>query len=68
MPVSLNAIKEHSEQGDSYLNPGVLFSVIFIPIILFIFISVYLIYLYTMLNDIRILIVGIVVLVSTIGL
>ncbi|MBR4314060.1 MAG: HAMP domain-containing histidine kinase [Lachnospiraceae bacterium] len=67
MPVSLNAIKEHSEQGDSYLNPGVLFSVIFIPIILFIIISVYLIYLFTMLNDLRILIVGIVVLVSTIG-
>ena len=67
MPVSLNAIKEHSEQGDSYLNPGVLFSVIFIPIILFIFISVYLIYLFTMLSDLRILIVGIVVLISTIG-
>lgn len=67
MPVSLNAIKEHSEQGDSYLNPGVLFSVIFIPIILFVIISVYLIYLYTMLNDLRILVVGIIVLVSTIG-
>lgn len=67
MPVSLNAIKEHSEKGDSYLNPGVLFSVIFIPIILFIIISVYLIYLYTMLNDLRILIIGIVVLISTIG-
>lgn len=67
MPVSLSAIKKSTEEGSSYLNPGVLFSVVFIPIILFTFFSVYLIYLFSMTTDIRILIIGIVILISTIG-
>lgn len=67
MPVSLSALKESTEQGSSYLNPGVLFSVVFIPIVLFVVFSVYLIYLFSMTSDIRILIIGIVILISTIG-
>ena len=67
MPVSLSVIKENAEHGNSYLNPGVLFSVVFIPIILFVVLSVYLIYLFSMTNDIRVLIIGIIILLSTIG-
>ena len=67
MPVSLNAIKENTEQGNSYLNPTVLFSIIFLPITVFAIISVYLIYLYTVTNDLRILIIGVIILLSTIG-
>ena len=67
MPISLKAIKENAENGTSYLNPGVLFSCIFIPVILFLGVSIYLIYLYTITNDIRILIIGAFILIATIG-
>ena len=66
-PISLVAIKESAEHGSSYLNPGVLFSFVFVPIILFAVFSVYLIYLYSMTNDLRILVIGVVILISTIG-
>ena len=66
-PVSLIAIKENTEQGNSFFNPKALFSFIFVPIILFAVLSVYLIYLYSMTNDLRILTIGVIILISTIG-
>ena len=66
-PISLVAIKESAEHGSSYLNPGVLFSLVFVPIILFAIFSVYLIYLFSMTNDLRILVIGVAILISTIG-
>lgn len=66
-PVSLAAIKENTEQGNSFFNPKALFSFIFIPIILFAVFSVYLIYLYSMTDDFRLLVIGVIILISTIG-
>lgn len=66
-PVSLVAIRETTHQGTTYLNPGALFSMIFVPIILFIILSIYLIYLFTMVNDFRILVIGVIILLSTLG-
>ena len=67
MPVSLSALKENAEQGQTNLNPNVMFLIIFIPIILLAVLSIYLIYLYTMSNDLKLLIIGIVILLSIIS-
>ena len=67
MPISLKAIKESEQHGgDSPLRANILFSTIFIPIILFTLISIYLIYLYSVTNFTQILIIGIVLLFLTV--
>lgn len=66
-PLSLKALRENSEYGDAQLNVNLLFFTIFIPIAILVILSVYLFYLFSMSNNVQILIAGIILLISTIG-
>ncbi len=66
-PLSLKALKENSEYGDNNLTVKLLFIVIFVPIVIFILLSIYMFYLFSMTSDIRILVSGIILLISTFG-
>lgn len=66
-PISIKAFSENYELGTKKLNPTIFFFAIFLPVILLIILSIYLIYLFTMSNDVRLLVVGIIILLVTIS-
>lgn len=66
-PISIKAIKDNYELGKIRLSSSMFFFAIFIPVIILIILSIYLIYLFSMTNDLRILITGIVMLFATIS-
>lgn len=67
MPISLRAIKDNYEDDTTHISSSIFFFAIFIPVVLLAMLSVYLIYLFSMINDVRLLVVGIVLLISTIS-
>ena len=66
-PISIKSIRDNYEIGSKKLNYTAFFFAIFIPVILLIILSIYLIYLFSMTNDIRLLIVGIIILIASIS-
>ena len=67
MPISLKAIKDNYEEQGTQISSSIFFFAIFIPVVLLAILSVYLIYLFSMTNDIRMLVAGIIMLISTIS-
>lgn len=65
-PISLKAIKDNYDGNATKISSSVFFFAIFLPVVLLAILSVYLIYLFSMTRDIRTLIVGIIMLISTI--
>ena len=68
-PVFLKAIRDNSDNSDNsnvHYNSRLMFAIIYIPIIVLIVLSIFLIYLYSMNNIIQILISGIIMLVAVI--
>lgn len=65
-PLSLQALRAGNDETKDYLPPKILFIFVFIPIILFILLSSYLIYTYTIINRKPILIIALLLLFSTI--
>ena len=65
-PVSIKAIRDNYELGSKKLSSTAFFFAIFLPVILLIILSIYLMYLFSMTNDVRILITGIIMLIATI--
>lgn len=66
-PISIKAIKDNYELGRIKINSSAFFFAIFIPVIILIILSIYLIYLFSMTNDLRVLVTGIVMLFATIS-
>ena len=64
---TINKVKENYETGTIKISSTAFFFAIFIPVIILIILSIYLIYLFSMTHDFRILITGIVMLLATIG-
>lgn len=66
-PISIKAIRENYELGTKKPNSTAFFFAIFLPVVLLIILSIYLIYLFSMTNDIKLLIIGIIILLATIS-
>ena len=67
MPISIKAIRDNYELGSKKLNSTIFFFAIFLPVIILIILSIYFIYLFSMTNDIKPLIIGIIMLIATIS-
>lgn len=65
--VSINKVKENYETGNIKISSTAFFFAIFIPVIILIILSIYLIYLFSMTHDFRILITGIIMFLATIS-
>ena len=66
-PISLRAIKDSYDDQGNKISSSIFFFAIFIPVVLLAILSIYLFYLFSMTNDIRILVSGIIMLISTIS-
>ena len=67
VPLSIKMLNENSSLDNPSINANTLIFVVFIPMLMMIFISIYLFYLFSMTNLISTLLAGIVLLVATIG-
>ena len=67
MPISLKAIRDNYAENGTNISSSMFFFAIFLPVILLAILSVYLIYLFSMTGDVRMLIIGIIMLLSTIS-
>lgn len=66
-PASIKAIKESAEDVNNTINPRTLFFGTLVPILAFIIISIYLIYLFINTNDVALLVIAFFIFISTLS-